>query len=180
MEAQEDGILGKILVRYIFQLHVPLTFITQVADGAKNIPVGKVIAFLAEEGDDLSKLVAPKEETTRTAETEESHTPEPTQPIQPSPSHDILIQHSKPLFPSVFRLLVENGIENTDKIKGTGVRGMLTKGDVLAFLGKASSPTGTYKEKRQELPTPKKVEELKVSWVLLVSQIILLILYLGA
>ena len=57
---------------------------------------------------------------------------------------------------------------------------MLTKGDVLAFLGKASSPTGTYKEKRQELPTPKKVEELKVSWVLLVSQIILLILYLGA
>ena len=180
MEAQEDGILGKILVRYIFQLHVPLTFITQVADGAKNIPVGKVIALLAEEGDDLSKLVAPKEETTCAAETEESHTPEPTQPIQPSPSHDILIQHSKPLFPSVFRLLVENGIENTDKIKGTGVRGMLTKGDVLAFLGKASSPTGTYKEKRQELPTPKKVEKLKVSWVLLVSQIILLILYLGA
>ena len=54
MEAQEDGILGKILVSYMFQLHVPLTFITQVADGAKNIPVGKVIALLAEEGDDLS------------------------------------------------------------------------------------------------------------------------------
>ena len=26
---------------------------------------------------------------------------------------------------------------------------MLTKGDVLAYLGKASSPTGTYKEEKK-------------------------------
>ena len=32
------------------------------------------------------------------------------------------------------------------KITGTGVRGMLTKGDVLAHLGLASAPTGTFRE----------------------------------
>jgi pyruvate/2-oxoglutarate dehydrogenase complex dihydrolipoamide acyltransferase (E2) component len=46
----------------------------------------------------------------------------------------------------VARLLQEYGIQDLEKIKGTGMRGMLTKGDVLAFLGKASSPTGTFKQ----------------------------------
>jgi pyruvate/2-oxoglutarate dehydrogenase complex dihydrolipoamide acyltransferase (E2) component len=46
----------------------------------------------------------------------------------------------------VARLLQEYGIQDLEKIKGTGIRGMLTKGDVLAFLGKASSPTGTFKQ----------------------------------
>ena len=45
----------------------------------------------------------------------------------------------------MLRLLSENGIEKADGIKGTGIRGMLTKGDVLAHLGKASGPLGTYK-----------------------------------
>jgi len=39
---------------------------------------------------------------------------------------------------------------NTDPT-GTGVRGMLTKGDVLAYLGKASGPNGTFKD---NTPTP--------------------------
>lgn len=58
------------------------------------------------------------------------------------------ISHSRPLFPSVARLLQGYGVQDPEKIKGTGVRGMLTKGDVLAFLGKASSPTGTFKPAR--------------------------------
>lgn len=76
-----------------------------------------------------------------------------------SSSHELHIQHSKPLFPSVQRLLTENSVENADKIKGTGVRGMLTKGDVLAFLGKASSPLGTYKPPNYDYPEIKKVKE---------------------
>lgn len=44
------------------------------------------------------------------------------------------------------RLLQEYGVNNPEEIKGTGIRGMLTKGDVLAFLGKASSPTGTFQQ----------------------------------
>jgi hypothetical protein len=45
----------------------------------------------------------------------------------------------------VARLLQEHSVQDPGKINGTGLRGMLTKGDVLAFLGKASSPTGTFK-----------------------------------
>ncbi len=50
-------------------------------------------------------------------------------------------------------ILQENGISDTSKIEGTGVRGQITKGDVLTFLGKASGPLGTYKaalEKEEE------------------------------
>jgi pyruvate/2-oxoglutarate dehydrogenase complex dihydrolipoamide acyltransferase (E2) component len=70
------------------------------------------------------------------------------------------ISHSRPLFPSVSRLLQEYGVQDPEKIKGTGVRGMLTKGDILAFLGKASSPTGTFKPARlgPGAEIPKKVE----------------------
>jgi pyruvate/2-oxoglutarate dehydrogenase complex dihydrolipoamide acyltransferase (E2) component len=68
----------------------------------------------------------------------------PIQTPTPKPTHHV--SHSRPLFPSVARLLQEYGVQDSEKIKGTGVRGMLTKGDVLAFLGKASSPTGTFKQ----------------------------------
>ncbi|KAI0818881.1 single hybrid motif-containing protein [Irpex lacteus] len=152
VEAQDDGILGKILA----------------PDGAKNIPVGKVIGLLAEEGDDISNLEIPKEESTEAsqssppppaAETKEqappSSVPDKTSDTSSSPSskpHD-LPSHSRPLFPSVLRILQENGISDTSKIEGTGVRGQITKGDVLTFLGKASGPLGTYKaalEKEEE------------------------------
>jgi hypothetical protein len=55
----------------------------------------------------------------------------------------------------VYRLLVENAIANPDIIKGTGVRGMLTKGDILAYLGRASCPVGTYKEAKKEAKVEK-------------------------
>ena len=62
----------------------------------------------------------------------------------------------------MLRLLSENGIEKADGIKGTGIRGMLTKGDVLAHLGKASGPLGTYKTflEKEEQKT-EKVEKKK-------------------
>ncbi|PSR71196.1 hypothetical protein PHLCEN_2v12928 [Hermanssonia centrifuga] len=148
VEAQEDGIMGKILA----------------PDGAKNIPVGKTIALLAEEGDDISNLEAPKEDEPAPPKSESSSSNQsqapsppsdksgaspsvpPSRPQTGSTSHD----HSNPnrrLFPSVMRLLQENNIAgaDADKIKGTGVRGMLTKGDVLTYLGKASGPMGSFK-----------------------------------
>lgn len=57
------------------------------------------------------------------------------------------------------RLLLEFGIKDPESIKGTGVRGMLTKGDVLAYLGKASGPLGTYKEPPSPLPGAGKMEK---------------------
>ncbi|KAJ8699375.1 pyridoxine biosynthesis protein [Pleurotus ostreatus] len=132
VEAQEDGIMGRILL----------------PDGTKNVPVGKVIALLAEEGDDISNLEAPKEAA---ALSPPSSAPESKVPASPSPSsshHDGgHVSISGPLFPSVQRLLWEHAasIRDASQITGTGVRGMLTKGDVLAFLGLASHPLGSAK-----------------------------------
>lgn len=145
VEAQEDGIMGKIIA----------------GDGAKNVQVGQLIALLAEEGDDISSLEVPKgsEASSKPAEKSDSQAPSTsasssstspsassssTTEAKQSQSQPIKIDHSKPIFPSVMRLLQENGI-SPDKVKGTGIRGMLTKGDVLAFMGKASTPTGTWK-----------------------------------
>jgi len=136
--------------------HTPTdSTVPQAQDGTKNVPVGKVIALLAEEGDDISNLQPPVEEA-KPEPAQQSAPSEPTttksEPATtpstsaPSPSHKH-IEHSRPLFPSVSRLLQEHNVDSIDKIKGTGVRGMLTKGDILAHLGLASGPTGTFKEK---------------------------------
>ncbi|KAG1842643.1 pyruvate dehydrogenase X component [Suillus subalutaceus] len=150
VEAQDDGILGKIIAQ----------------DGSKNIQVGKVIAILAEEGDDISNLEAPKEEPkpvpSPQPETQAAQPPPQAPAPQPTASkvshHP---KHSKHLLPSVIRLLIEGNVIDAEAIPGTGVRGMLTKGDVLAYLGRASSPMGTFKEAKKEVSGPKKVEEVK-------------------
>lgn len=124
--------------------------------------MGKVIALLAEEGDDISNLEAPKEEAAAPLQSKEasssdsdSSSPSPRKPesdrLQSANTHEprshssTPLEHSRPLFPSVHRLLLEHNVTNLEQIKGTGVRGMLTKGDVLTFLGKASNPLGTFK-----------------------------------
>ncbi|KAL6307998.1 single hybrid motif-containing protein [Sparassis latifolia] len=145
VEAQDDGVMGKIFA----------------PDGTKNIPVGKVIALLAEEGDDISNLQAPAEEPATPkpaaappppAPTPAPPPPAPTQAAAPA-SPTVQPESERPLFPSVLRLLEENNIANADAITGTGVRGMLTKGDVLAYLGQASGPLGTFKEEEEAKPT---------------------------
>lgn len=145
VEAQEDGVLAKIVIEA----------------GAKSVPVGKIIAMLAEEGDDIANVEVPEESgfTSGPPATDAKEQPLPTSEAQPKkaeqektqpvPTHGQgdLPDLGRPLFPSVSRLLLENNISADDakKITGTGLHGMLTKGDVLAFLGKASNPTGTYK-----------------------------------
>ncbi|RPD59205.1 single hybrid motif-containing protein, partial [Lentinus tigrinus ALCF2SS1-6] len=145
VEAQDDGVVGKILA----------------PDGTKNVPVGKTIALLAEEGDDISHLEIPADEPTPSAKpSQPTPSPQPSSASsQPSPAevkktstppstHHEIPKTSRPLFPSVLRLIQENDMTqaDVDKIKGTGVRGMLTKGDVLTYLGLASAPLGTYHE----------------------------------
>jgi hypothetical protein len=75
-------------------------------------------------------------------------------------------EHSRPLFPSVHRLLLEHTVTNLEKIKGTGVRGMLTKGDILTFLGKASNPLGTFKFGLSPIEEASKLVERKKDAVL--------------
>lgn len=128
--------------------------------------VGRVIALLAEEGDDISNLEAPKEEIEPAPAPKletSAATPSPSAPqspvtVQEPKTHSHHPTHSKHLMPSVIRLLIEGGITNADVIKGTGVRGMLTKGDVLAYLGRASNPLGTYKPPQKQTTTPARTE----------------------
>ncbi|VDB96574.1 unnamed protein product [Peniophora sp. CBMAI 1063] len=150
VEAQDDGVLGKIILQ----------------DGAKNIPVGKVIALLAEEGDDISNLEAPKDESSSAPESssKQADAPSTSQPAPPEKpateagqksdvKHHADLSQFPRIFPSVARLLSEFDFP-LDKVKGTGLRGMITKGDVLAYLGKASSPTGTFKQEKAAAPEP--------------------------
>ena len=112
------------------------------------MPVGKLIALLAEEGDDLSNIEIPADAPSAAPSASQSGPAEPPlpppSPLAPKGPTDH-IHPDGPVFPSVLRLLNEFHVSHFKKIEGTGVRGMLTKGDVLAFLGKASTPTGTFK-----------------------------------
>jgi pyruvate/2-oxoglutarate dehydrogenase complex dihydrolipoamide acyltransferase (E2) component len=128
------------------------------------VPVGKTIAMLAEEGDDISDVevpaeenkspAPPKESSDKSASSSTSKEPPPppreskeTKSDEKSSASKHAPHTSKPMMPSVMRLLTESNVSDKDaeSIKGTGVRGMLTKGDVLVFLGKAKGPTGTFK-----------------------------------
>ncbi|KAG7529691.1 hypothetical protein FFLO_05497 [Filobasidium floriforme] len=200
VEAQDDGIMGKILSQA----------------GSQKIPVGQIIAVLAEEGDDLSTLEIPgdlsppssastsgqpepekkdqsmteKKElaSTPSASSSSSSTPPSTQDSSASPKSGTPTPESqrqnapqsgretetkaekiqkggvpvdvgghkgnvhggasgRPLFPSVMRLLAEADLtpDQISAIKGTGRNRMLTKGDVLAALGKISDAKGSMK-----------------------------------
>ncbi|GMM39061.1 Pdx1 protein [Saccharomycopsis crataegensis] len=135
VEAQDDGILAKILL----------------PNGSKDIPVGRTIAYLAEPEDDISKLEFPKEEATEAPKKQEPKKQEPKKPetapkkaSKPISAEAGIFNKANPsqtLFPSVSTLLESNGISKEDaleKIEATGPNGRLLKGDVLFYLGKIS------------------------------------------
>ncbi|KAM0750278.1 single hybrid motif-containing protein [Meredithblackwellia eburnea MCA 4105] len=140
VEAQDDGVMGKIIVE----------------NGTSGVQVGSIIALLAEEGDDISNLEVPSSSASASTSAAPSEpTPSPTPSPSPSPSppapkpstshgHPT---HSRPLLPSVLRLLTIHGITDTSSIKPTGFKGGLTKGDVLAFVGEIKDPRGSVKDK---------------------------------
>ncbi|WVQ79724.1 hypothetical protein IAT38_001824 [Cryptococcus sp. DSM 104549] len=166
VEAQEDGVMGKILVK----------------DGAKNIPVGQIIAILAEEGDDLSAIEIPSDTSPPSAPNSS-----PSSSSDPAAKTDVEepkrggeepkrvearkeetgevkvekhghkeVKHDKPLFPSVSRLLQESDLtpSQISSLKGTGRHGMLTKGDVLLALGKIKSAYGSAEKLNVDVMGP--------------------------
>ncbi|WBW73091.1 pyruvate dehydrogenase protein x component, Pdx1 [Schizosaccharomyces osmophilus] len=124
VEAQDDGILAKILIN----------------PGTK-IAVGKEIGILAEEGDDLSKIKLP--EVSSTPEKVTNLKPS----LEPSSSSSSSSSQNTPLLPSVAHLLHLHKIQDPSVIAATGPRGRLLKGDVLAFVGeiKKDAPKSTQK-----------------------------------
>ena len=138
VEAQEDGLLVKIT-------H---------GDGSKGVQVGTRIAVLAEEGDDISSLEIPAEETSPQQQPQASEAPKeeaqsskpaesaPSETPSPAPRKEGKPQkQTYPLLPSVAHLIKENGIDEAKvgDITPTGPNGRLLKGDVLAYLGKVNA-----------------------------------------
>ena len=133
VEAQDDGILAKIVV----------------PNGTHNVKVGQVIAVLAEEGDDISSVEVPAEDsqqpsaTPSTREAEENTkfnertNKQPDQQDSGQPKRVLHFTTSYP--PAVLRLLQEYGIEAPQLIPATGPQGRLLKGDVLAYVGSIRS-----------------------------------------
>ena len=117
--------------------------------GAKGVPVGTRIAVLAEPGDDLSALEIPADSSAASAATTPSSpkqldttsdTPakQPTKAAQQTPAAGKGNKGFHPS-PSVAALLLAHNITDASAITGTGPRGRLLKGDVLAHLGKIAA-----------------------------------------
>jgi hypothetical protein len=130
VEAQDDGILAKIVV----------------PAGSKGVAVGTRIAVLAEEGDDLATLEMPSEQSQAKKEEvkeaitpqqpvkQEQHAATPTPTARPDPNRP---QHPSP---SVMGLLKLHNLD-ASQIAGTGPKGRLLKGDILAHLGHINAST---------------------------------------
>lgn len=143
VEAQDDGILAKIVQ----------------GDGSKGIQVGTRIAILAEEGDDISSLEIPAEESAPKKESkaesssskeEESSKKDESKQEEKKPANKAsrgkkgsVPAQTKPFFPAVEALLKEHNLtsEDVSQMTPSGPKGRLIKGDVLAYIGKTSSST---------------------------------------
>ncbi|ELR05988.1 pyridoxine biosynthesis protein [Pseudogymnoascus destructans] len=138
VEAQDDGIVAKIIK----------------GDGTKGIAVGARIGVLAESGDDISSLEIPAEESVQGEAPKKQESPKEQQPAKEAevkeesaepaaetsaPFHKSTREY--PLLPSVAHLVHEHGIaaSDVDKIKRTGPKNKLLKGDILAHLGQIST-----------------------------------------
>lgn len=165
VEAQDDGVMAKIMVYLpsaltlsyssaFWQLLKKLLPL-QIKAGTKTVKVGTRIGVLGEQGDDINSLEIPSEDSagpgpksvdTSSVKKDTTSPPPEDRPAQvessakstPETSH----KHATPKTPhtpspSVAHLLRTHGIAKDDisRIAGTGPKGRLLKGDVLAFLG---------------------------------------------
>ncbi|GAA6058882.1 hypothetical protein JCM10212_002826 [Sporobolomyces blumeae] len=144
VEAQDEGVLGKILS----------------GDGSKAVQVGTPVAILGEEGDDFSESAinalvsesseAPKEEPKKEeskkdeAPKQEQKKEEPKKQDAPAKkSGGLELASDRPVIlatPMAKRLALEQGVPLA-QIKGTGPEGRILKEDVEKF--KASSPAAS-------------------------------------
>ncbi|KAK9481413.1 hypothetical protein V1514DRAFT_274371 [Lipomyces japonicus] len=153
VEAQDDGILVKIYKQ----------------EGEKGITVGTSIGVIAGPDDEISSLTLPEPvsgiESPAAGSASEKKVPVPAASVStssvkehidsaPAPASSTLRKSSVPsnagnkadpnqvLFPSVLGLLEANHLsvnEAIEKIPASGPKGRITKGDVLAYVGKVDS-----------------------------------------
>ncbi|EJT99796.1 pyruvate dehydrogenase [Dacryopinax primogenitus] len=145
VEAQDDGVLGKIIV----------------PDGSKGVAVGTPIAIVGEEGDDLSgaeklaaeaaaagtaKAAAPKPDAPKEAAPPPAPVPEAPKPEPAAPAKAETQFSGGPILasPIAKRLALEKGIP-LRQIKGSGPGGRIVKADVESYQppAPAAAPSPT-------------------------------------
>ena len=119
-ETQDDGWLAKILV----------------PDGTEDVAVGTVLALMAEKEDDIFEVQqsADRRDHSNDSSPRTSSVPQEEQ-HHSQPGHHGQVK----ALPSAKLLITRHGLD-ASKINGTGKGGMITKGDVLAALGRVAAP----------------------------------------
>jgi len=136
VEAQDDGILAKIIV----------------GDGTKNVQVGAVIGIVGEEGDDISGAAAlaeqaskqsppAKEEKTSEPPKQEKSAPSPPE-SKPAPETKAELPTGDRIFasPIAKKIALERGIPLV-QVKGTGPNGRIIREDVENFKPSPATTT---------------------------------------
>ncbi|KAK0465187.1 pyruvate dehydrogenase [Desarmillaria tabescens] len=127
VEAQEDGILAKIMVQ----------------DGTKGVLVGTPIAIIGEEGDDLSGAAEAAAKATSSSKPKEEKSTEPpksepTPKIESSPKPKEEVKAELPTGDRIFaspiakKIALERGIP-LSKVTGTGPSGRIIREDVESY-----------------------------------------------
>lgn len=145
-----------------------MSCVEQVDAGSKGVKVGTRIAVLAEPGDDLASLEIPaeessspskKEESTSSSSASEDASPKSSESPKAaeessSPPAAAEAGHAKDAAagnqqasPSVQHLLKQHSI-SADSVRGSGPKGRILKGDVLAHLKKIPSSSPSDLQKR--------------------------------
>ncbi|RDW71263.1 single hybrid motif-containing protein [Coleophoma cylindrospora] len=135
VEAQDDGVMAKITA----------------PDGTKAIKVGTRIGVIAEQGDDLSTLEIPHEESVSSpsegakstsngkseAQSQAPTTPKSSASKPAKKTSGKAEKQTRPLLPSVQALMHQHGLPESavDEMTPSGPNNRLLKGDVLAYLG---------------------------------------------
>ncbi|GAA5836259.1 hypothetical protein JCM3766R1_003470 [Sporobolomyces carnicolor] len=141
VEAQDEGVLGKILA----------------GDGSKAVQVGSPVAILGEEGDDFSEAAinalvaeaseeAPKKEEVKEEKPKEEKKEEPKKTESkkesaPKKSGGLELSTDRPVIlatPMAKRLALEQGVPLA-QVKGTGPEGRILKEDVEKFKSSSAS-----------------------------------------
>lgn len=123
----------------------------QAPDGSKNVPVGSLIAVIAEEGDDLSNAAQFASENAGASSPEpvkEEKIPEPPKMEAPKPTstgseskHDLPAGDRIFASPIAKKIALERGIP-LSKVKGSGPEGRILREDVEKYKASEGASGG--------------------------------------
>ncbi|GHF28314.1 acetyltransferase component of pyruvate dehydrogenase complex [Kordiimonas sediminis] len=149
VESIDDGTVAKILV----------------GEGTDDVPVGKIIAILAEDGEDVADIAVPAEDGANTpepapkesksepkAETAEAPAPAAAKPAPSASSADGRIKAS----PLAKRIAEQAGLD-IGSISGSGPHGRIIKRDVEAAMSSSASGKKDTAAEETAPPAPSQV-----------------------